>query len=221
MSRCVRRVQRYPRLYLTTRVRGGWTSAIFLELLFFADIHSYKFGMVRMDHTSSRWFDLITYIFTGDRRSEGAICTRLMRFKSIEPHWPCTEPYSTTSLRGIQGVQGALCTSSRKFKHSEPHRTTSMKSFFTLVRSGWTSSIFLELLFFSNIHSYKFRMVQMDHTSSRWFDLIACIFTGDRRSWGAICTSLMRFKRTSLTLYWTLSNYICFGYTRCAGCTMH
>ena len=140
MSRCVRRVQRYPRLYLTTRVRGGWTSAIFLELLFFADIHSYKFGMVRMDHTSSRWFDLITYIFTGDRRSEGAICTRLMRFKSIEPHWPCTEPYSTTSLRGIQGVQGALCTSSRKFKHSEPHRTTSMKSFF------YTSSEWLDLI---------------------------------------------------------------------------
>ena len=59
---------------------------------------SHEFGVVRLDRTFS------DCIFTGDRRSEGAICTSWMRFKHIEPH----RTFSNYIL-----------------KHIEPHRTFS------------------------------------------------------------------------------------------------
>ena len=40
----------------------------------------HEFGVVRLNRTFS------ACIFTGDRRSEGAICTSWVRFKHIEPH---------------------------------------------------------------------------------------------------------------------------------------
>ena len=50
---------------------------------------SQEFGVVRLDRTFSDCF------FTGDRRSEGAICTSWMRFKHSEPH----RTFSNASLK--------------------------------------------------------------------------------------------------------------------------
>ena len=59
---------------------------------------SHEFGVVRLNRTFS------DCIFTGDRRSEGAICTSWMRLKHIDPH----RTFSNYIL-----------------KHFEPHRTFS------------------------------------------------------------------------------------------------
>ena len=148
---------------------------------------------IRMNRTFS------ACIFTGDRRSEGAICTRWMRFKHIEPHrtfsnyilteiaryieffytsagwFDWTEPSLTASLQGMEGVQGAICTSWMRFKHIEPHRTLS-------------NYILAEIA----------RFIEFFYTSSGWFDWTEPSLTASLQGMegvqGAICTSWMRFK---------------------------
>ena len=56
---------------------------------------SHEFGVVRLDRTFS------DCIFTGDRRSEGALYTSWMRFKHIEPH----RTFSNYILKHIEPQQ--------------------------------------------------------------------------------------------------------------------
>ena len=167
---------------------------------------------------SSGWFDWtepsLTTSLQGIEGRQGAKCTSWMRFKHIEPHrtfsncilieiaryidffhsssgwFDCTEPSQTTSLQGIQGVQGAICTGSGRFKHIEPHRTSSN---LLELHTHRDSKVY-------RLISQEFGVVRLDRTFSD------CIFTGDRRSEGALCTSWMRFKH--IEPHQTVSNYI-------------
>ena len=141
---------------------------------------------------------------------QGAICTSSMRFKHIEPHrtfsnyiltelaryidffhtglgwFDWTEPFLTTALQGIQGVQGAICTSSMRFKHIEPHRT-------------FSKYILTELA----------RYIEFFYTSSGWFDWtkpsLTTYLRGIQGVQGAICASWMRLKH--IEPYQTFLNY--------------
>ena len=89
----------------------------------------------------------LTTSLQGIEGVQGALGTRSMRFKHIEPHrtfstyiltekarcidffhmssgwFDWTEPSLTTSLQGIEGRQGANCTSWMRFTYIEPPRT--------------------------------------------------------------------------------------------------
>ena len=161
--------------------------------------------MVRLNRTFS------DCSFTGDRRSEGARCTRWMRFKHIESHrtfsnyllteiarsieffytssgwFDWTEPSLTASLQGMEGVQGAKCTSWMRFKHSEPHRT-------------------LANCILTEIARYK----DFFHTSSEWFVCTkpspTTSLQGIKGVQGALCTTSGRLKH--IEPHRIFSNYI-------------
>ena len=110
-----------------------------------------------VSHLSSGWFEytepsLNVYIFTGEARCAGCLCTSSGWFKRIEPPrtftnhiiaeivrcveffhmssgwFDCTEPSLTTSLQGKQGVQDAYALVRGGLSTSnllEPSRTTS------------------------------------------------------------------------------------------------
>ena len=173
-------------------VRGGSTTLNLLELhphraskVFRLPLH--EFGVVRLNRTFS------ACIFTGDGRSEGAICTSWMRFKHIEPHrtfsnyilteiaryieffytssgwFDWTEPSLTASLQGMEGVQGAICTSWMRFKHIEP----------------LSNCILTEIA----------RYIEFFYTSSGWFDWTEPSLTASLQGMeGVQGASWMRFK---------------------------
>ena len=90
-----------------------------------------EFGVVRLDRTFS------DCMFTGDRRSEGALCTSWMRFKHIKPHLTFLnyilkhiEPQRTFSnylLTEIARYKDFFHTSSGLFAWTEPSPTTSLQ----------------------------------------------------------------------------------------------
>ena len=106
---------------------------------------SHEFGVVRLYRTFSN------YIFTGETRCAGCLCTSSGWFKRIEPPrtfsnniiaqiarcveffhmssgwFDCTEPSLTTSLQGKQGVQGAYALVQGASNLLEPSRTTSLQ----------------------------------------------------------------------------------------------
>ena len=105
---------------------------------------SHEFGVVQLYRTFSN------YIFTGETRCAGCLCTSSGWLKRIEPPrtftnhiiaeivrcveffhmssgwFDCTEPSLTTSLQEPR-CSGCLCTSSGWFKRIEPSRTTSLQ----------------------------------------------------------------------------------------------
>ena len=166
-------------------------------------------------YMSSGWFywtePSLTTALQGREGVQGALGTRSMRFKHIEPHrtfstyiltekarcidffhrswgwFDWTEPSLTTSLQGLEGRQGAKGTSWMRFKHIEPHRT-------------FSNCILTE------IARYK----DFFHSSSGWFDCTepsqpTCL-QGIQGVQGAICTGSGRFKQ--LEPRRTFSNYI-------------
>ena len=106
---------------------------------------SHEFGVVRLYRTFSN------YIFTGETKCAGCLCTSSGWFKRIEPPrtfsnhiiaeiarffhmssgwFDCTEPSLTSSLQGKQGVQGAYALvlgGSSASNLLEPSRTTSLQ----------------------------------------------------------------------------------------------
>ena len=111
-------------------------------------VFSHEFEVVRL------YGNFSNYIFTGETRCAGCLCTSSGWFKRIEPPrtfsnhiiaeiarrveffhmssgwFDCTEPSLTTSLQGKQGVQGAYALvrgGSSASNLLEPSRTTSLQ----------------------------------------------------------------------------------------------
>ena len=132
-------------------VRGGSSASNLLEPHHCRDskvcrVLSHQFGVVRLYRTFSN------YIFTGETRCAGCLCTSSGWFKRIEPPrtfsnhiiaeiarciqffhmssgwFDCTKPSLTSSLQGKQGVQGAYTLvrgGSSTSNLLKPSRTTS------------------------------------------------------------------------------------------------
>ena len=148
------------------------------------------------------------YIFTGETRCAGCLCTRSGWFMRIEPlsnhiiaeiarcmeffhmysgWFDCTEPSLTSSLQGKQGVQGA----------------------YALVRGGSSTSNLLEPHHLRDnkvcrVFSHEFGVVRLYGTFSKY------IFTGETRCAGCLCTSSGWFMRIE-----PLSNHIIAEIARC------
>ena len=168
---------------------------------------SHEFGVVRLDRTFS------DCIFTGDRRSEGAICTSWMRFKHIEPHRTFSnyilkhfEPQQTFSnyiLTELARYLDFFHTSSGWFDWTEPSLTTSLQGI-ELVQgalctgSGSFKHIEPHRTFSIYILTEIARYMEFFYTSSGWFDWTEPSLTtslqGIEGVQGARCTSWMRFK---------------------------